>query len=97
MLKLLSSFLPVALSVTKDAKSYFDKSKTQLKIYKLAESLFIHLDTPEEQERVANFAITTISRGSGKMTSAEWTKLGSSKYLGVIGGGNGKNSKKKKK
>ena len=87
MFKLLGSFLPVALSVTKDAKSYFDKSKTQLKVYKLAEALFIHLDTPEEQERVANFAINAISRGSGKMTSAEWTRLGGSKYLGVIGGG----------
>ena len=87
MLKLLSSFLPVALSATKDAKNYIQRSKTQLKVYKLTESLFIHLDTPEEQERVANFAITAINRGGGKMTKAEWTKLGGSNYLGVIGGG----------
>jgi hypothetical protein len=87
MLKLLGSFLPVALSATKDAKNYIQRSKTQLKVYKLAESLFIHLDTPEEQERVANFAITAINRGNGKMTKAEWTKLGGSNYLGVIGGG----------
>ena len=87
MFKLLGSFLPVALSATKDAKSYINKSKTQLKVYKLAESLFIHLDTPEEQERVANFAINAITQGSGKMTRAEWTRLGGSNYLGVIGGG----------
>ena len=42
MFKILGSFLPVALSATKDAKNYIDKSKTQLKVYKLAESLFIH-------------------------------------------------------
>ena len=86
MLKLLSSFLPVALSATKEAKNYIHKSKTQLKVYKLAEALFTHLDTPEEQERVANFALTAITQGSGKMTKAEWTKLGGNKYLGVIGG-----------
>ena len=87
MFKILGSFLPVALSATKDAKNYIDKSKTQLKVYKLAESLFMHLDTPEEQERVANFAINAITQGSGKMTRAEWTRLGGSNYLGVIGGG----------
>ena len=84
MFKILGSFLPVALSATKDAKNYIDKSKTQLKVYKLAESLFMHLDTPEEQERVANFALAAISQGDGKMTSAEWTRLGGSKHLGLI-------------
>ena len=77
MLKLLSSFLP------KETKSYI----------KLVGSLLAHLDTAEERERVLNFAATAINRGSGKMTTAQWTQFGGKGYLGIIGG----NSRKHKK